>query len=480
MQHHHPLPLNPNVPLDALDPHAQVELLEQNITYLLQEIDANFALTHKHLESHLLPRVERLQTVSKQLLDICSPWLQFFEIFFRPSPSGDNGETIEEHADGEDQDFRYPLDQDLSGQMDSPMGGPLSTPSTVHSRLVHRLKTLQTPVRSPGFPSVRGLDSVLSRTPVTQRSGHVNSYYSPMQSSSHAKDFLGTETPTRTVRQQDQDGHSTQVGHSASPSLSLALQSENTSAYDTLADHLSLSSTPSDIRRFIKEKTPRVVTGGLRLGEEPQTHDPSSLVTPTERDSAFYGTPTVASSLMQRYATAPMQYTVAVREPQDHVQGQPSINPNTPSRTGRRLSGLTREIEALLEDDPDETVLLTELTRKYDLSTLDESSSDDDRCIPESSWTTSPHRVQDSTQGCIQGDDTWADSSYQSVGSEPLNPQQRLVYDDDGVIPPTSGMARSLVSMIGEDTVQVVLNNESPCAPKSVRWNRDMGHRPSR
>ncbi|KAJ1966086.1 hypothetical protein IWQ62_002509 [Dispira parvispora] len=477
---HHPLPLNPNVPLDALDPHAQVELLEQNITYLLQEIDANFALTHKHLESHLLPRIERLQTVSKQLLDICSPWLQFFEIFFRPSPTGNNGEPVEENADGEDQDFRYPLEQDLPEQTDTPMGDPLSTPSTVHSRLVNRLKYLQTPIRSPGFPSVRGMDSVTSHTPATQCSRPGNRYYSPLQSSPYTKDLLSTDTPTRAVRDQDQVGYPDQMGTSASPSLSLALQSEDTPTYHALTDHLSLSSTPSDIRRFINEKTPRVVTGGLRLEEETQTPASPSLTNPIERDSAFCKTPTVASSLMQRYATTPMQYTVAVREPQDHIQEQRSTIPNTPSRTGRRLSGLTREIEALLEDDPDETVLLTELTRKYDLNTLDELSSEDDEGISEPSWTISPHRVQDSTRESAQADDTWTVSSHQSTESEPSSPQQRPTHAEDvRVIPPTSGMARSLVSMIGEDTVQVVLNNESPCAPKSTRWNRDTGHRSS-
>ncbi|KAJ1976330.1 hypothetical protein H4R35_002753, partial [Dimargaris xerosporica] len=146
------LPLNADIPFESLDPHAQLELLEQNITYLLQEIDANFAVTHRNLESDLLPRVEKLGHSSKRLLEICKPWLQFFELFATPNA----GEPSSSNWANESGDtFTYPLGEPLPS--DTGYGQLPRTPGSARSRLSQSIKSLQLPVVSPSFRSVRGL-----------------------------------------------------------------------------------------------------------------------------------------------------------------------------------------------------------------------------------------------------------------------------------------------------------------------------------
>ncbi|KAJ1965035.1 hypothetical protein H4R35_007097 [Dimargaris xerosporica] len=280
----------------------------------------------------------------------------------------------------------------------------------------------------------------------------------------------------------------------------------NRSYFDTS----SLASTPSEIRRFIQEKTPRAMHHS-----HPVQLPPDDLFSPSPGPSAraandntpIAGTELVApseshgwspdtSALIKRYsnhpnpAHPPTDATCAA-DPFDTQPMDTALPLNSPqfpatnslnAQTHRRLSGLTREIEALLEDDPDETVLLSQLTRKYDTTTtsnLPVLSEDEEE---NESDNGGGHGIQSETD--IFTSSPMHGDSAPTAANQPRNQPNSLVTTATKANPPErawrprqpSAMPGAghgdLASFIGDDTVQVALNSESPCAPKSIRWTQ--------
>ncbi|RKP37003.1 hypothetical protein BJ085DRAFT_41493 [Dimargaris cristalligena] len=487
------LPLKPQVAFESLSPTAQIELLEQNITYLLQEIDANFSVTHKNLEGELLPRVEKLGAVSKRLLDICKPWLQFFEIFARPVPGEADGTASV--VDGQ-VSFNYPLDDideamgyagmgDRSGGWYAPsQASVIATPDSVHSRLVGSIKVLQTPSLAgtpAGFRSIRsgdgGPSSTLQRSQPRQGSRLAHEFrpeFSLATAHSHSKAGLSYGPPhgsaARTSFMDPTQHTPSKIGSDLYGTSLLNGDVQSTiqrpvgnllSSFDgdapimdnyssqphrggpSASDEYSFSSTPSDIRRFVIEKTPRAAfshgryktapkdevldRGSVRDRSQPYSVHSRGGPHPTPHHDislSHDGMSPEITALMKRYATAPTaspggtpiasnSATMSVKPPSSSELTSPapstrikvekaatpqasSLGVDSPrssrlagsaaksrylGQTDRRLSLKTREIEDLLFDDPESTALISELTRKYDFMAPEADSDDDNADI---------------------------------------------------------------------------------------------------
>ncbi|RKP27775.1 hypothetical protein SYNPS1DRAFT_26596 [Syncephalis pseudoplumigaleata] len=63
----------------AADLAAHLELVEQNITLTLQQIDHNFAACYNTVATKLLPRIDRFGDVSNKIWEGSQAWLRFFE-----------------------------------------------------------------------------------------------------------------------------------------------------------------------------------------------------------------------------------------------------------------------------------------------------------------------------------------------------------------------------------------------------------------
>ncbi|KAJ1983463.1 hypothetical protein H4R34_001260 [Dimargaris verticillata] len=520
------LPLNSDIPFESLDPHAQLELLEQNITYLLQEIDANFAVTHRNLESELLPRVEKLGHSSKRLLEICKPWLQFFELFATPN-AGEPASS--DWANESANSFAYPLGEPLPS--DTGYGQLPRTPGSARSRLSQSIKLLQLPVVSPSFRSVRGL---IQQTTSSQQSPGLSSRsdakahssaWPPSAARTDDDDESTTATLTKTsdaclnygpmlTPSKPEGRYASTLGDTVSTFRSHATAGQYASGLTPMStanhsyfDTSSLASTPSEIRRFIQEKTPRALHHSRSV--QPPPDDPFSpspgpstrAANDTPRTSTELVAPSESlgwspdtSALMKRYTshTSPAGLPIdaafadvpAGNQPLDAASSlcSPATN-NYSARTHRRLSGLTREIEALLEDDPDETVLLSQLTRKYDttvtslpmLSENDGESENDDSGV----LGGGNHDAQDETDIFASSPmhmdpaHTTADTSLRAptTFTTTASPSERAWRPRQPSSIPGAGHG-DLASFIGDDTVQVAFNSESPCAPKSIRWSQ--------
>ncbi|KAI9591759.1 DASH complex subunit Ask1-domain-containing protein [Syncephalis fuscata] len=58
---------------------AHLELVEQNITLTLQQIDHNFAACHNTVATKLLPRIDKFSDLSRQIWISSQAWLSFFQ-----------------------------------------------------------------------------------------------------------------------------------------------------------------------------------------------------------------------------------------------------------------------------------------------------------------------------------------------------------------------------------------------------------------
>ncbi|KAJ1929744.1 hypothetical protein IWQ60_000896 [Tieghemiomyces parasiticus] len=588
--------------MEQMEPAAQIELLEQNITYLLQEIDANFAVTHKNLESELLPRIERLGKASKKLLEICKPWLQFFEIFARPIAP----ETGTEAGEGGEPDaFNYPLDADdqgsvRPGSVASGHPGYVQTPGSARSRLALSLRSFQTPVLSPSFRSVHHPVSTLSKSrpalhyPSAARSGApITAADLDTASSTSSFDLQGT--PSRVggdadtlslysaARRSVSSGCGNATFHRPPPSdlsfdTASLLRGSTNGGYDygqpnvhhsgesSASDMMSFRSTPSDVRRLVAHYTPHQTTT-VNHGLRDMAHTPplqpslpvsSARYAPSEAstdrdmlDSQPVWSPATAT-VLDRYddnQSLPASSTSSIKhENQEEAaivgdasflaspapfiprtgmdsaisqgtgypqwtspaQQQRIVTTDTTSptftlspcakrigRTDRRLSVRNKELQSLLFDDPEDTIMISELTRKYDTTAilpevLDDDDDDDgfDTGLSSPSRYTSQRTHGDTmdTEGEKEDHGATLDSPR---GSPPMSRDHHSELDDllssPSPLPSAAGPGQtirrplgpaSLNAIIGDETVQVVLSNESPCAPKSTHWSGRSAPRP--
>ncbi|KAI8870221.1 hypothetical protein GQ42DRAFT_18665 [Ramicandelaber brevisporus] len=125
----------------SLSPEEQLELLNQNITLLLQEIDANMATSARVVAMDLLQRVEELSQSSRKVIELLQPWLALFESLVPPPPV-DAGEEYEDTGDVASEYHDYGADYGID-EYASEFG---ETPSVAGARSMDSASVLETPV----------------------------------------------------------------------------------------------------------------------------------------------------------------------------------------------------------------------------------------------------------------------------------------------------------------------------------------------